>query len=146
MAEFILMKCKLYEGEPYMAEKEGKYHVLQGSMTADDVQKWYDTQEEAVQRWNVRVILMDIPKPIESTQYAPYSITPFFGVCGCFNQPKEKTDCFFYEEVQDMSAHIPTCRYHHKLGYCPCEDCEKYIKKSDADEIIKRHVNKERGN
>lgn len=48
-------KCNLFDGEPYIAEKDGKYHVLQGSMTADDVQKWYDTEKEAVERWNSRV-------------------------------------------------------------------------------------------
>lgn len=32
-------------------------------------------------------------------------------------KPKHKTDCYFYEEVQDMAAHIPTCNYHGKLGY-----------------------------
>lgn len=87
---------------------------------------------------------MDIPKPNFTSQYPIFSN----GFCGCFNQtkPKEKTDCYFYTEVQDMGAHIPTCNYHHKLGHCPCDNCEKYIKKSDADEIIKRHVNKERGN
>lgn len=142
MQEFTLMKCKLYDGEPYIAEKDGKYHVLQGSLTSDDVQKWYGTKEEAAQRWNVRVISMDIPKPIEATQYAPCSITPFFGTCGCFNQPKEKTDCYFYEEVQDMGAHIPTCGYHHKLGYCPCEECKKYIHSGDVLKGVRDYVDK----
>lgn len=140
MPEFILIKCKLYDGEPYIAEKDGKYHVLQGCLTADDVQEWYEKKEEAVQRWNIRTILMDIQKPIAATQYVACSITPFFGTCGCFNQPKEKTDCYFYHEEQDMGAHIPTCNYHHKLGYCPCENCEKYIKRSDVFKIIKERV------
>lgn len=50
-----ILKCNLYDGEPHMAEKDGKYHVLQGSMTADDVQKWYDAENEAIERWNSRV-------------------------------------------------------------------------------------------
>lgn len=50
-----ILKCNLYDGEPYIAEKDGKYHVLQGSMTADDVQKWHNTEEQAVYHWNKRV-------------------------------------------------------------------------------------------
>lgn len=47
-------RCHLFDGMPYLAEKGGKYHVLQGSMAADDVQKWYDIEEEAVEHWNIR--------------------------------------------------------------------------------------------
>lgn len=47
-------RCHLFDGMPYLAEKDGEYHVLQGSMTADDVQKWYDTEKEAVEHWNIR--------------------------------------------------------------------------------------------
>ena len=47
-------RCHLLDGEPYLVEKDGKYHVLQGSMIADDVQKWYDTGKEAVEHWNSR--------------------------------------------------------------------------------------------
>lgn len=50
-----LERCHLFGGQPYIAKKDGKYHVLQGSMTDDDVQKWYDTEDEAVKRWNSRV-------------------------------------------------------------------------------------------
>lgn len=49
-----LIKCKLYDGEPHIAERSGKYHVLQGVFTVDCVQKWYDTEEEAVYHWNNR--------------------------------------------------------------------------------------------
>lgn len=48
-------RCHLFDGEPYIAEKDGKYHVLQGSLTADEVQKWYSTEKEAVEKWNSRV-------------------------------------------------------------------------------------------
>lgn len=47
-------RCHLFDGMPYLEEKDGKYHVLQGSMTADDVQKWYNTEKEAVEHWNIR--------------------------------------------------------------------------------------------
>lgn len=48
-------KCKLYDGEPYIAEKDGKYHVLQGCFKSADVQKWYNTEKEAIYHWNNRV-------------------------------------------------------------------------------------------
>lgn len=38
-----------------------------------------------------------------------------------------KEDCYYYCEVQDMQARIPTCNYHGVLGYCPCEGCNKYV-------------------
>lgn len=50
-----ILKCNLYDGEPYMTEKDGKYHVMQGSMQKSDVQVWRDTVEEAVERWNHRL-------------------------------------------------------------------------------------------
>lgn len=40
-----------------------------------------------------------------------------------------KKDCYFYDEEPDMGAHIPICNYHGKLGYCPCERCEKFTPK-----------------
>ncbi len=81
---------------------------------------------------------MDIPKPNFVSSYP----IPFCG-CSCFNQPKERnTDCYFYEDVQDMGAHIPTCNYHKQLGYCPCENCKKYIKYSDVSKVVRKYVDK----
>lgn len=87
---------------------------------------------------------MDIPKPNFTSQYPIFSN----GFCGCFNQTKtkEKTDCYFYTEVQDMGAHITTCGYHHKLGYCPCEDCKKYIHSGDVLEGVREYVDKREDN
>lgn len=54
----VLMKiipCPLYSGKPEIAEKDGKYHVIQGELAAVVVKVWYDTREEAVRRWNERV-------------------------------------------------------------------------------------------
>lgn len=48
-------RCGLFEGMPYIAEKDGKYHVLQGGLTADEIKIWYDTKEKAVEHWNKRV-------------------------------------------------------------------------------------------
>lgn len=79
---------------------------------------------------------MEIPKPNFTSNYPMFSS----GCCGCFNQPKEKADCYFYHEEHQMAASIPTCNYHGQLGYCPCKDCDKYIKSSDVFRIVKNHV------
>mgnify|MGYP007133028071 FL=1 len=55
MGKVLIHKCKLYTGNPYIAEHEGKYHVMQGSMKKTDVKVWYGTAEEAVKRWNDRL-------------------------------------------------------------------------------------------
>ena len=62
------------------------------------------------------------------------------GHCCCMEKPKEKRDCYFYHSEPDMGAHIDVCSYYGKLGYCPCENCEKYIKKSDAFKMMKEYV------
>ena len=49
---------------------------------------------------------------------------------------ERKTDCYFYEEIRDMGALIPTCTYQDELGYCPCNKCKYYIRRSEADRII----------
>ncbi|MDE7323091.1 MAG: hypothetical protein K2N73_10280 [Lachnospiraceae bacterium] len=54
MASVLIHKCKLYSGSPYVAEHDGKYHVMQGSMQKADIKEWYDTTKEAVERWNNR--------------------------------------------------------------------------------------------
>ena len=53
---------------------------------------------------------------------------------------EHKEGCYFYNEVQDMSAHIPTCEYYHKFGYCPCDKCDKYFSKSDVYKLVKERV------
>lgn len=70
---------------------------------------------------------------------------PTFSDFGCFphchmEEPKEKRDCYFHHEEYDMGAHIDVCSYYGKLGYCPCENCEKYIQKSEAFNIMKEYV------
>ena len=40
MGKVLVHKCKLYTGSPYIAEHEGKYHVMQGSMQKTDVTMW----------------------------------------------------------------------------------------------------------
>lgn len=55
MRKVSIYKCLLYDGEPYIAEHEGKYHIMQGSMEKTDIRRWYDTAEEATERWNSRL-------------------------------------------------------------------------------------------
>ena len=56
------------------------------------------------------------------------------------NIQNHNTDCFFFTNVQDMGANIPTCNYHHKLGYCPCNKCDNYVSKSKVYEIVYRYL------
>lgn len=62
--------------------------------------------------------------------------------------PKYKNLCYFYHEERDMCAIIPTCNYYGQLGYCPCEDCNKYVPRGEAYGMIKKIVdesNKDNG-
>lgn len=62
----------------------------------------------------------------------------FFG-CG-MTYPRCKEDCYWYEEWQDMGAHIPYCRCK-KTDYIEpkdCENCEQYHSKhepTNADRV-----------
>lgn len=68
-----------------------------------------------------------------------YPFNTFY--CGCgIRETQYKEDCYFYHEVRDMCAIIPTCNYYSRLGYCPCNNCEKYFKKSETYETIKNIV------
>lgn len=52
----------------------------------------------------------------------------------------KKTDCYFYFEHCDMGANISCCSNHFfNLGYCPCEECNNYLSKANADKAIKRN-------
>lgn len=54
----------------------------------------------------------------------------------------KKDECFFFKEVQDMQARIPSCSYDKKLG-CVCNPyCKHYISKVTAYELIKSIVDK----
>lgn len=55
-----------------------------------------------------------------------------------------KRDCCFYHEEPDMGAHIPTCKCYAILGYCPCDKCEKYLSKFEADKAVRKYVALER--
>ncbi len=84
----------------------------------------------------------NIPKPsVNVPKYRSF----VEGGCYCRtrNAPTHKEDCFFFENVQDMGAKIPTCSYYSQgFGFCPCENCEKYISNSTAYHIIKAKVEK----
>lgn len=56
--------------------------------------------------------------------------------------PRCKEDCYWYEEWQDMNAHIPYCRCKGADFIKPqdCENCEQYhskYKPTNADKIRK---------
>lgn len=78
---------------------------------------------------------MSIPKPNFEGSYPI-----FYPNCGCHDKPNERKDCYFFEDVPDMGCHIPTCNYHEKLGYCPCESCDKYINRKEVFKVIKEYV------
>ena len=51
-----------------------------------------------------------------------------------------RRNCFWYRPWQDMSATIDQC-YFYSDGECPChKDCEMFITKSVADEVIEWFV------
>lgn len=87
---------------------------------------------------------MGIPATSYHIQYMPYTLS-FFGMCGCSGPQKiVKEDCYFYHEEPQMGATIPTCSYHNKgLGDCPCEECKKYISRSDVYKMVKESAEKE---
>lgn len=63
-----------------------------------------------------------------------------FPYCGCEPSPY-KEDCYFYGEMHDMGATIRYCsREEIKWGYCPCDKCDKYLSKTGATEIIRKHI------
>jgi len=55
----------------------------------------------------------------------------------------KKEKCYFYSEFHDMGASIPCCNLHDGLGVCPCEDCDKFLSRADAFDIILNHINGE---
>ena len=51
-----------------------------------------------------------------------------------------KESCYFFKRIRDMGGTIPTCMYFDKLGYCPCDVCDKYIDSKNVFDIVKKHV------
>ena len=52
-----------------------------------------------------------------------------------------KRDCFFYDEIQDMNATVPRCKYYDTWGMS-CNGCPKYFEKQVGINIIKSYVDK----
>lgn len=50
-----------------------------------------------------------------------------------------KRDCFFYDEIQDMNATVPRCKYYDTWGMS-CEGCLKYFEQQVGVNIIKSYV------
>lgn len=82
-------------------------------------------------------MIYEFPPP--TYQNIPYA--EMLGRRCCFmEEPKEKNDCYFYHDEKHMGGSIPTCNYYNKLGYCPCDDCKKYIKRSEVFDMVKERV------
>lgn len=80
----------------------------------------------------------EIKKPIIKNYQ---SISSYYSSCGCDIRTNiYKENCYFYHEERDMCAIIPTCNYYGQLGYCPCEDCNKYVPKGEVYGMIKKIV------
>lgn len=81
---------------------------------------------------------ISIPKP------TPYNFQyPAFCGCGIQMPKKYKEDCYFYCEEHQMGATIPYCSYHNGgLGYCPCDNCDKFISRADVYKSAKDMVNR----
>ena len=50
-----------------------------------------------------------------------------------------KIDCFFYDEIQDMNATVPRCKYYNAWGLS-CDGCPKYFEKQVGINIVKAYV------
>lgn len=56
--------------------------------------------------------------------------------CLCFcDIDDRKRDCYWYDEAQDMGAHIPICG---KREAVECKGCKYYLTKSEANKIINK--------
>lgn len=55
-----------------------------------------------------------------------------------------KKDCYFYLEVQEMDGHISTCNFCHKLGYCPCDNCDNHITKGEVYDMVCERIKSEK--
>lgn len=53
-----------------------------------------------------------------------------------------KEDCYNYQEIQDMSAYIPTCKLEHELGACPCKSCDKFVSKEEIRNAVNEYLRK----
>ena len=50
-----------------------------------------------------------------------------------------KENCHFYTEYLDMGGRIPCCTRYTQLGKCPCDNCNHFLDKVDAQKIIKKY-------
>lgn len=74
---------------------------------------------------------------IKKSEYIPGSFV--FG-CGCNDRNEFREDCYNYQEIRDMGAHIPTCRLESKLGMCSCEGCRKFVSKEEIQNVIHKYL------
>ena len=57
-----------------------------------------------------------------------------------------RTDCYNYQEIQDMHAYIPTCRLAKELGMCPCDGCKKFVSKKEINTVVDEYLQKKYSN
>ncbi len=77
-------------------------------------------------------------------KYKSPSYPTTYYMCGLdYASSKYKEDCYFYNETNDMGAKIRFCtRKEIEWGYCPCEKCDHFLSKEEADIIIRSALNK----
>ena len=73
----------------------------------------------------------EVPKP---SSYVPQPC-----LCSC-DIDNRKRDCYWYDEVQEMGAHIPICG---KKEAVKCKKCKYYLSKSEANKIINKYFGEE---
>lgn len=66
----------------------------------------------------------EVPKP------SSYVLQSY--LCSC-DIDDHKRDCYWYDEAQEMGAHIPICG---KKDSVECRNCKYYLTKSEANKII----------
>jgi hypothetical protein len=107
---------------PYFFECDDKYHCECGARDNDTLyylKEYRELTKELVERTKID----------EKNGYS----------AGRHNE-----DCYWFDSVQDMGAHIPTCDYFGRLGYCPCDNCDKYITNRTISKIVKHIYESER--
>ncbi len=57
-------------------------------------------------------------------------------VCGVGTYDKYRQDCYYYDERQEMGAHIPICGNKHCSDTMECRNCKHYLSQKQANEII----------
>jgi hypothetical protein len=71
--------------------------------------------------------------PPPNQEYLLQNRTP---VCSIGAYDKYRQDCYYYDERQEMGAHIPICENKHCSDAMKCRNCKHYLSQEQANEII----------